>query len=124
MYLLILVQKGRGCDYTIGCGRRFVELKALSDEEAILECRKILIGEPDDNLTCGYSNNGEHPLAFGEGNKCDIKDAVLYKFSDKTVLPINPWFEEAKSTLNKIKQLAHLNKEKAEHERLKSKFQD
>lgn len=41
-YLLVMEQKGEGCDYTIGCGTRAREIEAVDREDALRQARAIV----------------------------------------------------------------------------------
>ena len=42
IYKLFMKQSGEGCDYTIACGEKLVDLDALNMEEAEIEAKKVL----------------------------------------------------------------------------------
>lgn len=76
-----------GCDYTIECGTKIVELKSSTVEEALHEVRKIVIGvdedDPEYNIY-GLGCRGEYQL-----------DSVrLYEVTQSIDIPIAVWYEQ------------------------------
>lgn len=104
MFIAYLEQQG-GCDYTIGCGKRLIRLKADSKEKAIIELKTII---KEDYGTYDYG----------------LEEITLFETSIEENMPIQEWIEE-----NRREEQAEIQKEKdeaekAEYERLKQKFGD
>lgn len=99
-YYAHLVQKGEGCDYTIGCANTLIEIDAISDEEAI----KKLSEEIKESFT--YDRELSSVKLFKEEIPFDLESV----YSE---------FNSYKDSENK--RLRHL-KDREEYERLKSKF--
>ena len=101
--LVILRQRGEGCDYTIACGTKVIEVPSDLDG---LDAVKWL----EEKIRDDYS--GEQALAWAQivevSNSREINLPLLYARFDR---------EEADA---KIK--ATVEKERADYERLKEKF--
>ena len=51
MYLAVLYQAGEGCDYTIACGTKVIQLDAQTWDDAVAEAQQTIIGEYRDDRT-------------------------------------------------------------------------
>ena len=77
-YVLVLQQKGGGCDYTIGCGIDYHIIEAENDEEAMVEAEKYWCGGMRVS-ECEYPEfSGDHELEYMHLTKlidrCPIED--------------------------------------------------
>lgn len=105
-YGIVIKQEGEGCDYTIGCGTRFVEFDAPDDVAARDWVREQ--HTPDEDNT--------RPYLAGENNETTFERVTLVKIVE--VLPIEAWRDEvaakARNAIAKRDDAA----EKAELQRL------
>jgi hypothetical protein len=104
MFIAVLKQCGEGCDYTIGCGVKVVELQACTWDEAKVEARHALAED--------YSQAYDHCL---EG-------FTIFEVSSRFDVPVNAWYadisrEEADRNAGREKE-----KRRLEYERLKREF--
>lgn len=97
------LDQGQGCDYTIGCGKKVISI----DAESIEDAREKLI-----NIICTEYYNDEYRLT----------NVVLYEIN--TFLVMSPEFIYDKfNTIKMLEKQREIDaKERAEFERLKSKF--
>lgn len=93
-----LIQKGEGCDYTIGCGKTMIILKASNMQEA-KEQLKYIIEE---------SYVGESELEY----------CVVFEIINTEQVDLKSIYEDLKQ--KDLKSIEDL--ERAEYERLKNKF--
>lgn len=114
-YAIIIIGEGEGCDYTIGCNQKLVELEATDLEAARVEAKEIMLGEydPDENeFYEGYIHiRGED----------QIESAQLVSIVED--LDIDGWLNEALTIVNE-----HINnkceaEERALLKKLKEKYE-
>ncbi len=113
MFLAYLNQ-GQGCDYTIGCGFKIIQLEAGTHEEALKELQEKIVGqwnEDDKRFYEGYT--GESAL----------ETATLYDVSNITCVPIEKWYKEAREQEEYAKNKVNEQNEKKELQRLKKKYE-
>jgi len=102
-YKAYLKQEGEGCDYSIGCGQKLIDLKSITLKEAMIELIQIISREymhPEYRL--------ESVFIFEISNTIDMDIKSVYK----KIEAFN------KEDDNRLKEDA----EKAEYERLKIKY--
>ncbi len=102
-FSVFMLGSGEGCDYTIGCNQKLVELKAKTREEALLEVAKVL----------DYHGAGspEHRM----------KKVLLFE-GEPTVFDYDAWCE-VRAEARRAEETAEAEKEeRAQFERLKKKF--
>jgi hypothetical protein len=102
-YKAYLQQEGEGCDYTIGCGLRVIDITANSMEEAKHKLAETIATE--------YS--------YDEGM---LYAAELYEVEQVFSMDVKAIYQKVVDDRNAEKQREKDAKEKAEFERLKSKF--
>lgn len=97
------LNQGQGCDYTIGCGLRVIDITANSMEDAKQKLAETIAEE--------YS--------YDEGR---LEKAELYEVEQVFVMDLKAIYQKVADDRNAEKQREKDAKEKAEFERLKSKF--
>ena len=107
-YIVILDGRGEGCDYTIGCNVKVIEVQAPSDAKAVDQVEKHL------------QDFGKH---YGE--EC-VEKARIFRIPFESSVPFNlERLRQASHQLENIHQEAEqINKERVEYERLKRKYGD
>jgi hypothetical protein len=131
-YYLYMVQSGRGCDYTIGCGTKLELLpKTISSREAAIA---HVIGLPQNWKEDFEEDNDEDyvreylldtGLLYVDDSRDEMLDACsLLEVSKETdLLPIlRAKIEEVRTYADSKRNKALEAREKAEYERLKKKF--
>jgi len=101
-YMVIMVQNGEGCDYTIGCGVKVEPLKARTVEDARAEAQRIITLD-------GYLE----------------RDGAVYKAVLVTAhedLPVESWKAGLKAVREAEEAEEQRGRELAELERLKAKY--
>ena len=101
-YILVIKQKGEGCDYTIGCGQTSVLLNASSYEEAKQESKQTII----ENYT------GEF----------ELKKAIICQIQGD--IDLNQIYSELREKKIREKTSKDEERERIELERLKKKFKN
>jgi hypothetical protein len=106
MFIAVLKQCGEGCDYTIGCGVKVVELDVRTLDEAKAEARRALKED--------YSQDYEQCL----------EHFTIFEVSSRFEVPVNAWYADIRN--EKVNEEAARGKEKRrqEYERLKREFAD
>jgi len=107
-FLLCVIGRGEGCDYTIGCNLNFHELSSQTKEGARIEA-KAHLGE-------------EYYGDLGSLTGCRIQAAELFEVSSKEELPLNTWRRDSELAQNKKEIKREEAAEKQEYERLKKKY--
>jgi hypothetical protein len=87
MFIALITQDREGCDYTIACGKNWIELEANNKDDAIEELKKCVIGILDDNLYYGCDGG-----FWGEKK---LSEVILLEVSNKTSIPIANWYAQA-----------------------------
>lgn len=115
-YIAFLKQEGEGCDYSIGCGYDLIELTADNHEKAIEELKKEIIGE---------FINDEDYIGFegGFNDERKLAKVTLYEVTVKESIPVDVWYKEAMQAEKQAKNDQKSAREKAEYERLKTKYE-
>jgi hypothetical protein len=103
IYKAYLIQKGEGCDYTIGCAQTIIDIDADSMEEARQTLIQIILDE--------YS--GEDAL----------ESAELYEISQVINMDVEHIYERADKIATEIEKQEQEQAERDEYERLKQKFE-
>lgn len=101
-YMVILVQDGEGCDYTIGCGVKVEPLKARTVEDARAEAQRTIMSD-------GYLEREDA-----------VYKAVLV--TDHEDLPVESWKAGMKAIREAEEAEEQRAKELSELERLKRKY--
>ena len=117
-YIALIEQQNPGCDYTIGCGKKWIELKADDKESAFAELKAIIIGKRDDGYTVGYDG-----LYWGDSA---LSEVTLLEVSNTIPIAISYWYKDAQQLLADEKkqrdaQLVEIQ-EHLEYVRLKDKY--
>jgi hypothetical protein len=102
-FMVILVQEGEGCDYTIGCGVRVVPLRAATVEDARVEAERMIHRD-------GYLDR--------EGS---VEKAVLVTAHE--YLPVVTWKANKLLVEKSRVESQERQRELAELERLKKKYE-
>jgi hypothetical protein len=119
MFIAYVKQSGEGCDYTIDCGKTLWRLKAVTKEDAIKELKGLVIGSFDEDYGCyeeGYwdeTNMYQDPL---------LGKVTLFEVSDESEMDLDTWYKTAHYKVEAARSKRDEAKEKAEFERLNSKF--
>lgn len=115
MFIALIVQKTEGCDYSIACGKNWIELQSDNEEAAINELYQIIIGRPNINYVSGFDGNfwGESKLA----------KAIILRVSKKMEIQVSNWYSNALAMKNQMDEEEATRVERVEYERLKAKFE-
>ena len=121
-WLLLMEQRGQGCDYSIGCGRTWVEFDADDLKAAIERARLHVLGID----TYYYDSveqyvSWEQPSTFDKG-PTTVAVALLYPASWAYQCPAGFWLEEADALASSGVAAATEYAERGEYERLKAKY--
>jgi len=106
-YVIILKQRGEGCDYTIGCGINFKIIEARDFAEAQVKARAYFIEN--------YSYGCEY-----DRNLCDLEAMTIA--AAPTSLPVDEWWSAIRIKEVERQKAAKEAEELAELERLKKKY--
>lgn len=111
-YFAYFKQQGDGCDYTIGCGQRLIELNGETYADAWNDFYKRFLDDYDP-----YFGN-----FWEEGNENYMKSVVIYGISE--IIPFD--FESYGHSMANKKKIERDTKQerldREEYERLKRKF--
>lgn len=102
---ILVLEQGGGCDYTIGCGTKVVELDATDGTMASLEAIEVIDY---------YGGFAPHETRVAE--------ATIYKVDDAVQLDLDGIRAGRKAEADKAKAKAKEKKERREFERLQKKF--
>lgn len=105
-YKAYLKQKGEGCDYTIGCARTVIDLKANSMEEATTKLEEILTESYIDYY---------HKTSM-------IESAEIFEVNSVINFDIEAFDTKQKEIARQAAIAKKEAKERAEFERLRQKF--
>lgn len=106
-FIAYLEQQGEGCDYTIGCGVRLVELGGSTRDEAIDELRRMIF---DDGS--GYGPDADYRL----------KSIAFYEVADADHIPIDRWYADYEAEQRRL-ALEHASaQERKLYEQLRRKY--
>ena len=104
-YLIVVTQKGEGCDYTIDCGKTYKFFESTTDEQALIYLEEFIddYGGPSDN---GYGFEDIHLIQVGNElyNTDDYKKAI-YELNEAVEQEEQETLEALeRSTYEKLKQ--------------------
>lgn len=106
LYFAYLIQKGEGCDYTIGCGRQLLRLRAANHPDAVKELKTRILDKEE-----GYQD--ERKLAG-----VDLLEVIT-----ETNIPIEEWYQEIeRAKINRERQQQE-ETERATLAKLKAKYE-
>lgn len=109
-HVALLTQRGTGCDYTIGCGKKWVFLSAVSDIDALNQLR-----EPDADGEC---------LLGAADSDFALAEVVLLRVDDVSLFDIEGYYRD-KVIATKDRQTKEREKAERQHLRqLLSKYPD
>lgn len=111
-YFVHIVQRGEGCDYTIGCGHLFEEVKASSLTEAM----DLIIA---DFMPTADGGKGDFGYTLGE-----IKEITIYEINDSLSCDIISQSRRFLETLRRREILKKEQIERRQYESLKAKYGD
>lgn len=117
-FAVVMKQHGEGCDYSIGCGMKLVELKAVTLEEARIEARVVVQGIPSGDSSYGYEES--MLVDYDHEYHCRLAYARIVHVEED--LPILQWHAEIKEAIAGIKRNDQQAKDRAEYDRLKKQF--
>lgn len=103
IYKAYLNQNNEGCDYTIGCGKTVIDIKASSMEEAKKKLAEKIVEENSDDETL-------------------LQSAEIYEIEQVFRMDVISIYQEAKRLRDEERDRETSEKEKKEFERLKAKF--
>jgi hypothetical protein len=104
-YLLVLGQEGEGCDYTIGCGKTYMEILLPSNQG--IERTEAL-----KKVTIEY---------FGGDNR--LSEILLIPMSAVEKLPVEDWYHEKEMKQLENKKASERDKELKQLEYLRKKYE-
>lgn len=108
MFMAVMKQHGEGCDYTIGCGMKYVELKAWNEGEALQELKHLVIGD-DKDYEGGYTGDSK------------LEEAFIVKVAAQVNL--EAWYHEYAAHWSGEADREKEKQEKEELARLKEKYE-
>lgn len=103
-FVVFIKQKGEGCDYTIGCARNLLTIKANDIEEAE--------GKLSDIIKEEYRGETE------------LSSCVIYEVANESKVDLKQIYSDIKKEKELSKQKRQEEKERQEYERLVKKFGD
>ena len=114
-YIAYIKQDGEGCDYTIACGYKLIELRGGTIEEAREDLMKRMSphgwdDEDDEDYDTSYS--GEQAL----------ESATIYEVTSEEEFDTDEFYKSFKEREKLSKQDAADRKEREEYQRLHNKF--
>lgn len=109
-YLLVMEQKGTGCDYTIGCGVETFTFGAEDDEEAKEQALFFFCGDSP-------IESCEEPRYWGD---TELERMYLCRIVEHC--PIDSWTDSIRAGKDEEAQLEVEKKERAELHRLQKKY--
>jgi hypothetical protein len=101
-YILVIQQRGEGCDYTIGCGIRYKLINASSYEEAEKYCKEYILES--------YAPMDDYELARA------------YLALKPQALPLKEWYGKVRQKGLEEERKEIREQELAELARLKAKY--
>lgn len=105
MFIAIMHQEG-GCDYTIGCGTKVVELKAKNKEQATNELIHMFFHEDGDM----------------HGHEEDVGEVNVFEVKEKLHFDLSGLVRDQKEKEKEKEKKRQEEHEKAELRRLKAKY--
>jgi len=114
MFIAYVNQTGYGCDYTIACGKTLWRLKAGNKSDADEEVKHLVLGEFDEEDGRYYE---------GYWGEIALDSVTIFEVSHENEVPIEKWYKEAKELVASRRKISIEEREKAEFERLKAKFE-
>lgn len=115
-WLGVMIQAGEGCDYTIGCGYRVVEVEADSEKDARVKLSKALYLDSYIDR-----DSGEDPSYYIDGEGA-LESVKIYKVAKE--IDLMPLLEKAQERFNKAEEDEEKNKRREEYEKLRKEFGD
>lgn len=100
-FVAYLLQKGGGCDYTIGCGRNLINLESGNMVDAILEMREELRN---------FSGESE------------LESVKVMHISEEYDCPVGLWYSEIQQEYERQALAIIEERDRIEFERLKRKY--
>ena len=104
-YVAHLVQKGQGCDYTIGCGLQVVELSADNMSDAEKELTEVIKEE--------YSYDESY-----------LEKATLYEVNEAVEVDVEAIYTEKENAKQIQSEEREKTKDFKEFQRLKKRFEN
>ena len=114
-YIAIMRQKDEGCDYTVGCGVRVEEFEAEGPVEAV---KQAIVEFSLEDYAKG-EGDPIHYLSGGESELIELK--ILHVHEDG--IDLLPLLQEWSKSINEFRRKFEKNKERAELERLRKKYE-
>ena len=114
-FIAYVTQEGEGCDYTIDCAKTLWYLKSNSKQNAIIELKKIIIGQWDSDEE-GYDE--------GYWDEFQLEKVILFEISSEEKVPIEEWYSDAIEFAHQERGKSKERAEKRELQRLKEKYEE
>lgn len=109
-FIAIIKQHGEGCDYTIGCGLRVIDIDATDKESAF---KKLL----KNSLFIDVSNGDADPSSLEK-----LKSVRLIEVADEDKKLYRDWLDSMTSEHARIEEEKAKKKDEEEFERLKKRL--
>lgn len=103
IYKAYIVQKGEGCDYTIACGKRMLNLQATTWDSALIELKNIIKEE--------YTADWE------------LQSAELFEISKSVSLDTERIYDDLAWAKQQDEDVTREAIEREEYNRLKAKYE-
>jgi hypothetical protein len=101
-FIAVLTQAGEGCDYTIGCGIKVIDLESENFNDAMEELTSLIQEEYTGDIS--------------------LSSAILYKVESKENMNLSEIYSKKEEAQNLRKDSELESKEREEYERLSKKF--
>lgn len=113
MFIAVLRQKGSGCDYSIECGTKVVQLKAEDWPSAMTEAEGFIRNGYDEGV---FDVPGE------DGCEREAESIWVYEFAAAGQVDLEAVYGQARETHARKKAREEVEGERAEFNRLFEKF--
>jgi hypothetical protein len=108
-FVILIVGSGEGCDYTIGCNRRWIFRQGKSAKSVLN--KYVQESRDDDGAVCSFY-----------GNEINIEKMTIIEINDKMEVDCQEIAEQLRSEKINKENVVLEEKEKAEYSRLKKKY--
>lgn len=113
-FLVIFMQEGEGCDYTIGCGTRVVAIEAVSLEAAALHVSRL-----DENAPAGSLGD----LGAHEGGEREMRSVLIVPADNVLPLDLTAVYGQERARKKREEEEAKDAIDRENYERLKRKYE-
>lgn len=115
-FIALLKQSGEGCDYTIGCGRTWIDFESQDRQQALEYLKSKIIGKSDQGYTSGW--DGEF---WGDSR---LSEVTLIEVGEVVIIPIGEWYADALNQSHKLSLEIGKYERRKKYEELKPEFEN